>query len=711
MDALVPAPDGGRFPYPTGFDAYRAWDRLPDIRLGVRAYMRSTYDRSGGNEAADASHFLRQEADDFNVTLDTAGPGIIYFVRTNRWHGSPWHYVVDGADHIVSETSTADPDHPTPGSVFEPEAAFPPLLTWTWSVTKGADLSWVPVPFQKSLTLAYARTHYGTGYYIFHRFADSPTGSPAVPATWDPAAPIPADVLDLLGRAGEDIAPIGTGVDVAEGTVDVPSRGNVLLKRLVNGPSMIRALILTVPRDQALALGRASIRLTWDDRSAPSVDAPVALFFGTGTLYNPSGKQYLVKGLPIHVRFDEMTVRLAIFYPMPFLRNAQIELEGSGEPITGLRFQVRTQPYAGAANAVGYFHATYRDHTNPVPGQDLVLLDTDDVEGGGKQWCGSFMGTSFVFSDRADLGTLEGDPRFFFDDSQSPQAYGTGTEEWAGGGDYWGGETMSLPFAGHPVGAASAAVARGEEDKIESAYRFLWADLMPFGKRARIQLEHGGTNESMEHYRTVAYWYGLPSPCLFESDTLHVGDPDDEAAHAYVSPTASPSEMVSSRYEWGVDHLNGAEIFPESVDSGRHMAGTSQFTVRILPENEGVLLRRKLDYEYPDQAAEVSISDDRDGAPFSPVGTFRVAGSNACVYSNPAAELGATEHHIEVSNRRFRDDEFLLPKELTHSRSAIRVRLRAIHDARPLTPGGTTPPSAFSELRYWAYSYLMPNPP
>ena len=80
----------------------------------------------------------------------------------------------------------------------------------------------------------------------------------------------------------------------------------------------------------------------------------------------------------------------------------------------------------------------------PEPGKDLVLLDTRTVEGGG-DWSGSFVGTSFIFSDRAKLRTLEGDPRFFFDDSQTPQAQGTGTEEWGGGGDYWGGQNMTLP--------------------------------------------------------------------------------------------------------------------------------------------------------------------------------------------------------------------------------------------------------------------------
>src|SRR5678815_672101 len=146
---------------PVGLDAYRRWDLWPQQRIGVRAYMRSTYDRRGGNEGADASHFLYQLADDFNVSLDIAGPGILYFARYNHWHGSPWHYVVDGRDYIVRETSTADPEHPALNSVFLPARAFRNPLSWTWSDTKGADLMWVPVQFDRSFQMAYSRTRYG----------------------------------------------------------------------------------------------------------------------------------------------------------------------------------------------------------------------------------------------------------------------------------------------------------------------------------------------------------------------------------------------------------------------------------------------------------------------------------------------------------------------------------------------------------------------
>lgn len=131
----------------------------------------STYDRRGGNEAADASHFLYQLADDRNVAaLDVAGPGVLTFVRHNHWHGSPWHYIVDQHDHTVQESSSATPDKPVADSVWMPAEAFPNPLTWTWSTTRGADLSWVVIPFEQWLTLAFERTHYGTGYFIYQRY-------------------------------------------------------------------------------------------------------------------------------------------------------------------------------------------------------------------------------------------------------------------------------------------------------------------------------------------------------------------------------------------------------------------------------------------------------------------------------------------------------------------------------------------------------------
>jgi hypothetical protein len=472
----------------------------------------------------------------------------------------------------------------------------------------------------------------------------------------------------------------------------------------------VRAVEFSVPREQALAFGRARLRVTWDGRAEPSIDAPVALFFGAGALYNREGREFLVKGFPIHIRFAPDRVHLACYFPMPFFKSARFELIGDTDSIPDIQWRLRYHPLDAPAHHVGYFHATYRDHPTPEPGRDLLLLDTRTVEGGG-EWSGSFVGTSWIFSHRGVLNTLEGDPRFFFDDSQTPQAQGTGTEEWGGGGDYWGGLNMTLPLAGHPCGARSAKEAKCEDDLIESAYRFLLADLMPFGRRAVIRLEHGGENQSTEHYETVAYWYGSPFATLVPTDELRIGDTPSERMHLYSSAQAGEPYEIVSRYEWGPDTLAGKEIYAAHSDLGRKTRGVSEFTLKLDPQNFGVLLRRKLDYSFPNQRAEVFVAEEAGGSvgEFKLAGIWYLAGSNTCVYSNPKEELGATQHNVQTSNRRFRDDEFLVPRELTRGRARIRVRIRFTPMEISLFPGHPLPELAWSEIRYTAYCYVLPE--
>jgi len=265
---------------------------------------------------------------------------------------------------------------------------------------------------------------------------------------------------------------------------------------------------------------------------------------------------------------------------------------------------------------------------------------------------------------------------------------------------------MTLPFAGHPVGAKSAQDAVSPEDKIESAYRFLLADLMPFGRNAVIRLEHGGENESPQHYETVAYWYGLPGASLVQTDELRVGDEASERQHRYTSLDASPPYEIASRYEWGPDTLRGVEIYPPSTDRGRTTKKASEFNLKIDPKNLGVILRRKLDYQFPNQRAEVYVAA---GKTWKPAGVWYLAGSNTCVFSSPREELGATQHVAQTSNRRFRDDEFLLPRDLTAGRSTIRIRVKFTPVETPLYPGFPLPELAWSEMCYTAYSFVMPG--
>jgi len=131
---------------------------------------------------------------------------------------------------------------------------------------------------------------------------------------------------------------------------------------------MLRALEFSAPRHQAIELGRARLRIVWDDSLYASIDAPLALFFGAGTLYNRDNHQYLVKAFPVNIRFDDQSVCLACYFPMPFFRSARIQLINPGEAPLDVNWSVRSQPFKDSPARVGYFHATWRDHPSPELG-------------------------------------------------------------------------------------------------------------------------------------------------------------------------------------------------------------------------------------------------------------------------------------------------------------------------------------------------------
>ena len=162
----------------------------------------------------------------------------------------------------------------------------------------------------------------------------------------------------------------------------------------------------------------------------------------------------------------------------------------------------------------------------------------------------------------------------------------------------------------------------------------------------------------------------------------------------------------------GRRHAAGQEDLPrQTTDRGPDHAERREFTLKLDPKNLGVLLRRKLDYAYPNQRAEVFVAD---------AATARRAAMEAggrsgtwparTPASSPTrrASWARRSTSSQTSNRRFRDDEFLLPRGLTAGRSAIRVRVKFTPVERPLFPGYPLGELAWSEMRYTAYSYVMP---
>src|SRR5436190_6927261 len=50
-------------------------------------------------------------------------------------------------------------------------------------------------------------------------------------------------------------------------------------------------------------------------------------------------------------------------------------------------------------------------------------------------------------------------------------------------------------------------------------------------------------------------------------------------------------------------------VYPPHTDAGRKTRTTSEFNLKLNPNNFGAMLRRKLDYSFPNQRAEVFVAD------------------------------------------------------------------------------------------------------
>ena len=154
------------------------------------------------------------------------------------------------------------------------------------------------------------------------------------------------------------------------------------------------------------------------------------------------------------------------------------------------------------------------------------------------------------------------------------------------------------------------------------------------------------------------------------------------------------------------------ETYAAKTMTGRTTKTWSEFTLKVDPGNLGVLLRRTLDYSFPNQRAKVKVAGvgtDGKVEAWLEAGVWYLAGSNTCVYSNPPGELDKSLPVVQTSNRRLRDDEFLVSRKFTSGKSAIRVRVEFMPVEIPLLPGRALPELAWSEMRYQAFCYRMPD--
>jgi hypothetical protein len=289
-----------------------------------------------------------------------------------------------------------------------------------------------------------------------------------------------------------------------------PGATHVLMDE--DGPGVITHIWLTFlgpePQDWAKQ-GSANhqemlLRIYWDGRERPGVEAPVGDFFA-----NCFGQRSEVISLPVIV---EDADSYNCFWHMPFRKSARLEIVNqSDKPISLLYYNIDWVKKDSLPEDTPYFHAQYRQEYPVQKGKDYLLLDTKGR--------GHYIGTVLAVRTRSPAWFGEGDEKIYLDGEAKPSIWGTGTEDYFLSA--WGLKKTSTPYFGVPYFDQWGIVGSHT-----SAYRWHLHDPMVFNTGIKMTLEHFGWlspdedpdykstswNEREDDYASVAFWYQVGEP-------------------------------------------------------------------------------------------------------------------------------------------------------------------------------------------------------
>ncbi len=332
-----------------------------------------------------------------------------------------------------------------------------------------------------------------------------------------------------------------------------PGETHVLLD--AQGPGVITHIWLTFlgpePQDWAKK-GSANhqemlLRMFWDGRTRPAVEAPVGDFFA-----NCFGQRREVISLPVIV---EDADSYNCFWQMPFRKSARIEIVNqSDKQISLLYYNIDWIKLKKLPKDTPYFHAQYRQEYPVQKGQDYVVLDTK-----GK---GHYVGTVLAVRTRSPSWFGEGDEKIYIDGEAKASIWGTGTEDYFLSA--WGLKTTSTPYFGVPyfdqwgiVGGHTAA------------YRWHLNDPIVFNTGIKVTFEHFGWiapdenpqnkstswNEREDDYSSVAFWYQTGEPTF----TARAPDARERRLPSLERFTAFARDFIDAKFH-GAGNANSQQL-------------------------------------------------------------------------------------------------------------------------------------------------------
>jgi D-arabinan exo alpha-(1,3)/(1,5)-arabinofuranosidase (non-reducing end) len=689
---------------PTGVASLTALDRLPLLRRGVWFHSTSSQDVTGGNNDGFTAAFSDQYVRDGRyVLLDTLGPACIQLFRSARY--DPFTNKMSFNGNVTIETQKDGHIQkeilPFDDLYSGQRAPFLAPLVRNEKQDHGSAWNFVPICSEGPIKISTDKA----GPFLFYDiFYDTYAPDIAVKA-FSPHMDVSSAIKrwKAVGQPFDRRAavPVTRAVNLpADTTVTVWSSSQA---------GTVTAIYVKLRKMTRRALRNVRIKAYWDAETEPSVDSPLGPFFGTGYWpvpeapgakprygFTPTKMQkgavelgrIATRALPVGAGQDGFYN----FFPMPFFKSARIVLANdSDQPVTGI--EVTVDSVAGAPpGSSGYFHAWWHEENPTRMHRDYTVLHTR----GHGQYVGAVLVMSSVNYDPAKIHEvqrlyLEGDARFYIDGNRTLVNAGTGTEEYF----MWGGydivafdKVFSYPANGYPLHAIDA-----EDHSV--MYRFHLSDLVPFYRSFRFELEHGPEGNVPSDYSSTAFYYQVNAPALEMADQLDPRDSESEQSHAYSPgkvawqgcrnlPFEGDRQIVfHDAYE--SDLKNGtAHHFSETLHAcGQRSTGTVEFTAALRPDNQGIKLRRLLDYAPPNMAGQQL--GKRPKALIAP-------GEKALVFvdGRRVGEWYTPPRHARLA---WLEDDFEIPERFTKGKKRVQIWLRV------------EPRTAWSAFQYRVYSY------
>ena len=482
-----------------------------------------------------------------SVIADFKGPGAIYrFWGTAIPEGRILFYI-DGAE-------TPEIDLPF-RELFENKHF--PFLNPVAGRGLGGFYFYVPVAWKESCKIVVTSRELRFYQITYLMFPPGEKIEPFCMARWEKQRDRYQEILTTWKALGQRPQPPSPGERTTSLADRTLAAGESVTLAEVEGPATIRALhIGMAPRDPG-TLRAMRLRVLYNGSSEPAVDVPLGDFFGNGLEDHAWGS--LLLGRKNNTYY--------CYFPIPFETSAKIELvhdkylSARPQQPVAVNGMVAWEPMKAWTGQQGYFHAQWH-RENPT--RDRVNYTFLRAHGKGH-----LVGTVQYCDTPLDLHVplyFEGDEYTYADGQLA--LHGTGSEDFYNMGWY------ALPDGFSKPGDFPMHGGLKYSNRSVAAYRFMLNDKVVFDHVIHHTMQHGGTNEILADYQSVAYWYqSLPADPVYvlaakdrvEAPNQPGGSLEAEEFLARRDVVRVISEFDEAR-EWGWSYGRAARI---AVAAGR----------------------------------------------------------------------------------------------------------------------------------------------